>query len=402
MNKNIIGKPLKLWNAGNLLDYLDECIHNSQTSASGLTYANDNIDNKTDNVFTTPDFENILMKWTKGQGTETLCGLKKHLKKLLCLNDSEKPKGLKQVHVSFVVCMKYRFGGDNTLVVDLMFDEVTINHIDSIIYFDDYEDLERFNPGKLARFDDLEMAKNVNSKYEAREQWTSLEISSDEIRHVFSLINACQDFYRYPSAKSRTFPAFIRRYGITINQTNIEIVLQSLQTEVLCKCICSTDNEYWRRTFLKYEFYNNGLKFSNGRSVSKFGLPLVIYIVIAENLRANDTVALVSFTSHDFERCMLAWNPAKQVDLNYVEKIGSAYIVSVVARPYFAEDPFFEFYISETSYNKIIHLIEVLNIRHQMKYPMQRRCDAYKSHVLYRSMDPLKHGLPIPVKYFFC
>ena len=150
------------------------------------------------------------------------------------------------------------------------------------------------------------------------------------------------------------------------------------------------------------KYYNNRLKFSNGRSVSKFGLPLVIYIVIAENLRANDTAALVSFTSHDFERCMLAWDSAKRVNINYVEKIGSAYIVSVVTKPYSAEDPFFEFYISETSYNKIIHLIEVLNIRHQIKYPMQRRCDAYKSHVLYRSMDPLKHGLPIPVKYFFC
>ena len=175
--------------------------------------------------------------------------------------------------------------------------------------------------------------------------------------------------------------------------------MQSLQTEVLCKCICSTDNEYWRRTFLKYEFYNNRLKFSNGRSVSKFGLPLVIYIVIAENLRANDTVALVSFTSHDFERCMLTWNSTKRVNLNFVEKIGSAYIVSVVARPYSAEDPFFEFYISETSYNKIIHLIEVLNNSQQSKYPLKCRRDAYKLYVQYRSKDPINHGLPIPVDY---
>ena len=280
-----------------------------------------------------------------------------------------------------------------------MFDKVVINHIDSIIYFDDYEDLERFNPEDWTVSDHSETANRVRKTYFTHEQWTSHDISSDEIKHVLSQINACQDFYRYPSAKFRTFPAFIRRYGITINQTNIEIVLQSLQTEVLCKCICSTDNEYWRRTFLKYEFYNNRLKFSNGRSVSKFGLPLVIYIVIAENLRANDTIALVSFTSHDFERCMLVWDSAKRVNLNFVEKIGSAYIVSVVAKPYSSEAPFFEFYISETSYNKIIHLIEALNIQHQIKYPMLRRCDAYKSHVLYKSLDPINHGLPIPADY---
>ena len=280
-----------------------------------------------------------------------------------------------------------------------MFDEVTIYHIDSIIYFDDYEDLERFNPGDLNESRYTEACKRDKNKYFTREQWTALDISTGEINHVLSLIRDCHDFYRYPSAKIRTFPEHIRRYGFAMNQTNIENVLLSLQTEVFCKCICSTDNEYWRRTFLKYEFYNNSHKLSLRTGFSTFGLPLVMYIVIAEDLRANDTVALVSLTSHDFERCKLAWNSNKRVNLNFVEKIGSSYIVSVVAKPRFADDPFFEFYISETSYNKIIHLIEALNIRHQIKYPMKRRCDAYKSHVLYKSLDPINHGLPIPIDY---
>ena len=401
MNKKINGKPLEVWTAGDLLDYFDECIHDSHRCASVRTYAKDNTDNKTANVFTTPDFDNALKEWAKERKTNLLGLLKRTLKNLLCLNNSEKPSGLNRVYVTFFVYLKYRFWGDNTLIVDLMFDEVTFSKIDSIIYFDDYEDLERYNPGELTRFDGLETAESAKSKYETREQWASLDVSESEIKHVLSLINDCHDFYRLPSTKFRTFPSFIRRYGITLNQTNIESVLHNLQNEVLCKCSCSTDNDFWRRTFLKFEFYNTSFKFSNGRSISRFGLPLVIYIVIAENLRANDTVALVSFTSHDFERCMVAWNPAKRVKLNFVEKTGSVYLVSVVAKPYSDDDPFFEFYISEAAYNKIIHLIEALTVKLQIKHPIQHYRNAYKTHVLYRSLDPVNHGLPIPVKYFF-
>ena len=47
MNKKINGKPLELWTAGDLLDYFDECIHDSHRCASVRTYAKDNTDNKT-------------------------------------------------------------------------------------------------------------------------------------------------------------------------------------------------------------------------------------------------------------------------------------------------------------------------------------------------------------------
>jgi hypothetical protein len=33
---------MDLWNAGDLLDYLDECIHDSQIFAAELVYAADN------------------------------------------------------------------------------------------------------------------------------------------------------------------------------------------------------------------------------------------------------------------------------------------------------------------------------------------------------------------------
>lgn len=275
-----------------------------------------------------------------------------------------------------------------------------MNEIDAIIYFDDLADLERFNPENITVSDHSEAADRVKYAYFNRERWTSLDISADEVRHVLRFIIDCQDFYRYPSTKFKTFPEFIRRYGLTINQTNIESVLRCLQTEVFCKESCSTDNDFWKRTFLKYEFYNSKLKFSDGRSISKFGLPLVIYIVIAENLRANKAFALVSFSSHYFERCMLKWDSPRRVNLNYIEKIGTSYILSVVAKPCSAEDPFLKFYISQDSYNGIIHLIEGLSEQDQIKYPLQLTRDAYKTHVVYKSLDPINHGLPIPVDYF--
>lgn len=317
-----------------------------------------------------------------------------------------------------------------------------IDVINSIVYFEDLEDLERFNIEDMTATDYSEQAKRIQFEYWTREKllelkekhpsmfnairseyvlshalkrWdltmeqlryldgirrSSLDISMDELKHVFSLINERRFMFREPSTKFRSFPRYLARYGISLYQTDIVNVLQNLQTEVFCKGCCSTDNESWRRTFLKFEFYNAKFKFSSGRSLSKYGLPMLIYIVIAENLRTNKTVALVSFSSNDFERCKLLRNPVKRVNLNYIEKIGSAYIVSVLAKPYSADDPFLEFYVSESSYNKIIHLIEALTIPIQIKYPLQRRSDAYKTHVLYRSMDPINHGLPIPVDYF--
>ena len=318
-----------------------------------------------------------------------------------------------------------------------------MDKIDSIIYFDDLEDMYRFEFEDMTTSDYEKAAERVKYEYWTREQllglkesypsefdkirseyvllhtlnrWdltsdqvdyidrikrTSLDISMDEIKPVLSLINDCCDFYREPSSKFRTFPRFIARYGLPLTQTDIEKILQSLPSEVFCKGSISTDNESWRKTFLKFEFYNSGLKFSSGRSISKYGLPLVIYIVIAENLHTNKSVALVSFTSYDFERCMLAWNSNTRVKLNYIEKNGSVYLVSVVAKPYTADDPFFEFYISEGSYNRIIHLIEGLTVKLQMKYPVHYKCDAYNTFVQYKSLDPINHGLPIPVEYFF-
>ena len=280
-----------------------------------------------------------------------------------------------------------------------------MNKIDSIIYFDDPEDMFRFKPENMSA-DQIFYSEGI--------QRTSTDFSTEEIRHVISLINDCHDFRREPSDKFRTFPKHIARYRIPLEQDDIEGILQELPSEPFCKADCSTDAKTWKKTFLKFEFCNYEHRFSNGRSLSGylehrmlFGylmpyiFPFVIYIVIADNLTTNKTAALVSFTSYDFEKCMLAWDSNKRVNLNYIEKSGSVYLVSVVARPYSAEDPFLEFFISEGTYNKIIHLIEGLTVKLQMNYPVHYRCDAYKTYVKYQSLDPVNHGLPVPVKYFF-
>lgn len=321
----------------------------------------------------------------------------------------------------------------------------SINKIDSIIYFDDFEDLERFDPENMTVSDYSESAKRLNYEFWTREQLlefkekypdefdkirseyvlmhtlrnydltpnqnnylheikrSPLDISTEEIRQITGLIGECHDFYKVPSERFRTFVRHIRHH-IDLRQADIEDILQNLHHEVFCKGCCSTDSVSWRKTFLKFEFYNTSYKFACGRTLGgtyQYELPLVIYVVIMEDLRINKAFALVSFTSYFFEKLMLSYASNKRVNLNYIKKVGSVYIVSVVARPYTPEDPFFEFFISEDAYSKIIHLIHSLTLRHQMKYPLQYRCDAYKTYELYQSLDPINRGLPIPLNYFF-
>lgn len=250
--------------------------------------------------------------------------------------------------------------------------------IDSIIYFDDFQDLERFNSKVMTA-----QVYSDQRHYENGIKQTALDTCADVIPHILCLISNCHDFYRLPTTKFRPFPEYMHKYGISFNQTDIESILHNLHKEVFCKGSCSTDSKFWRKTFLKFEFYNTKHKFS------------------AEDLITLKTFALVSFSCYEFERILLTRNPAKRVNLNFVEKTGSVYLVSVVARPYSIEDPFFEFFISEGSYNRIIHLIEGLTVKLQMKYPVHYKCDAYNTFVQYKSLDPINHGLPIPVEYFF-
>lgn len=317
--------------------------------------------------------------------------------------------------------------------------------IDSIIYFDDIEDLARFNPEDLTVSGYSEATKRIKYEYWTREQLlelkekhfvefdkirseyvllhtlknhdltsghqdylqgikrTTLDISSGEIKKILGLIDECHDFYRVPSQKYRTFVRHIRHH-IDLRQADIEDILQNLHHEVFCKGCCSTDSVSWRKTFLKFEFYNTSYKFACGRTLGgtyEYELPLVIYVVIMEDLRTNKTFALVSFTSYYFEMLMLSHASNKRVNLNYIKKAGSVYVVSVVARLYTPEDPFFEFFISEETYNEIVHLIYALTVRYQSEYPLHHRCDAYETYVLYWSEDPFNHGLPIPLEYLF-
>ena len=263
----------------------------------------------------------------------------------------------------------------------------SISKIDSIIYFDDFEDLVKYNPEDL-------------TPDQRRFGWIRLDISSVEIKRILGLIDACQDFKRIPSEKHKTFVSHIKHL-VDLEQTDIENILHSLHNEVFCRGCYSTDTNTRKKTFLKFEFYNTRYKFSSGKTLSKFEYPLVIYIEIAENLRTNKAVALVSFTSYDYEKRLLAYIPKNRVNLNYIKKVGTVYIVSVVTKPYAPEDPFFEFYISESTYDKITHLIEALTIPMQCKYPLQYRCEPYGMYTMYRSLDPIRHSLPIPLKYFY-
>ena len=134
MKKIIDDKSLELWNAGDLLDYLDNCIRDSITHANDLDLEESNTDNKISTVLTTPDFDKELKTMTKVHETCCLICLKQELKDLLNLNASEKPNDLKQLQIFGTVFIEYRYWDSNTLIVDLMRFEVTD---------DDYEDLRR-------------------------------------------------------------------------------------------------------------------------------------------------------------------------------------------------------------------------------------------------------------------
>ena len=134
MKKKIDGRPLELWNVGDLLDYLDKCIRDSINNVNDLDFEESNTYNRISTVLTTPDFDKELKTMTKAHETCCLICLKQDLKELFNLNASEKPNGLKQLHIFGTVFIEYRHWGNNTLIVDLMRFEVTD---------DDYEDLRR-------------------------------------------------------------------------------------------------------------------------------------------------------------------------------------------------------------------------------------------------------------------
>ncbi len=92
-----------------------------------------------------------------------------------------------------------------------------MNKIDSIICFDDPEDMFRFKPEYITADQ-----KNCSERI----QRAPLDISMEEIRHVLSLISECDDFYRQPSSKFRTYPGFIARYGISLI-TSTQSILSS-------------------------------------------------------------------------------------------------------------------------------------------------------------------------------
>lgn len=141
MKRWIKGQPLNLWNAGDLLDHLDECIHTSQITASELIYAADNADNKVDNVFTTPEFDSGLRSLVSKHKTTELKKLKEIIKSLLyegavttqyhnhTLSNKSggNPHGLQELHISGDLLLHYRYWADNTLIVSLSLVDVT-NH----------------------------------------------------------------------------------------------------------------------------------------------------------------------------------------------------------------------------------------------------------------------------------
>ena len=115
------------------MDYLDECIHESQITASELVYAADNTNNKVDNVFTTPEFDSGLKELTNKHKTADLKKLKAVLKKLLyegavttqyhnhsfSNKNGGNPHGLQELHISGDVLLHYRYWADNTLIISL-------------------------------------------------------------------------------------------------------------------------------------------------------------------------------------------------------------------------------------------------------------------------------------------
>lgn len=135
------GNDLNLWNSGDLLDYLDECIQDSQISASSYVYAADNTNNKVDNVFTTPEFDSALDTLKNDHRTDILKKLKKVIKGLLyegavttqyhnhrlSNKNGGNPHNLNELHLDGNTLLHYRYWGDNTLIISLKLADI-LNH----------------------------------------------------------------------------------------------------------------------------------------------------------------------------------------------------------------------------------------------------------------------------------
>ena len=126
------------------------------------------------------------------------------------------------------------------------------------------------------------------------------DVSIDEIKHMLKLFRECTDFYRVPSNKNREFIKYLKGYGITLAQVDIENIMHNLHIQDFSEGRYSTDGDYWGHALILFEFRDPTFTFSCGKSLPKSELPLKIYIKVDENLSTKESVSVVSFHKPDY------------------------------------------------------------------------------------------------------
>lgn len=129
----------------------------------------------------------------------------------------------------------------------------------------------------------------------------SRDVKLKEITHILKLLKICDDFYRVPSSKNREFIDYLKKYDISLKQSDIKNIMHNLHIQDFSEGRYSNDGNYWGYALIIFEFRDPTFKFSCGKSLPDTELPLKIYIKIDENLSTKESVAIISFHSPEYK-----------------------------------------------------------------------------------------------------
>lgn len=218
---------------------------------------------------------------------------------------------------------------------------LSITRISSIIYVEDFEDLERFDSRSLIATDYVQAAKKSESepdytlwnrdqlldlkrsdlgkfnnirndyvlfkilkhedltvdqlRYIASRKEVSREVTLAEIKHLLKLIRECKRITVLPSPKNVEFEEYLSTYGIELEQEDIDDIMHNLHIKNFTGGRYSTDERYWGNTLVTFGFEDANYTFACGKQLPANALPFGIYIKVDQNLSTQKTVIVVSF-----------------------------------------------------------------------------------------------------------
>ena len=151
---------------------------------------------------------------------------------------------------------------------------------------------------KILKYEDLTPNQLL---YANGRKSVSRDVTTKEIKHILKLLRVCDDFYRVPSDKNKEFIAYLKKYGISLTQTDIKNIMSNLHIQDFSEGRYSNDGDYWGHALIVFEFRDPTFKFSCGKSLPESDLPMKIYIKINEDLSTKESVAVVSFHKPEYE-----------------------------------------------------------------------------------------------------